>query len=290
MSQNILEDKLREHYEQGVKRKRFQLRLIRNWWLIAVLILGIYVGLPIGAPFLMQAGATGPANGIYSVYSFACHQFAFRSIFVFGEQPFYPRAEAEVDGLETFEERASQSEEFVRLYLERFDAPPAEISVEQVESNLRVWDDNAQWPWAAREFVGDEDMGYKMALCQRDIAIYAAMVIAGLIFGLVRHRLRPIPLWIYVLLGLGPIGIDGFGQLFSYPPFELWDPSETTPFFRILTGALFGIMNVWLAFPYLQRSFEENEDALQRELDYREHEFQKELQRIRKVTAAGKDQ
>ncbi len=287
MSQNRLEDKLRERYEASIRRKRFQLRLIRNWWLIAVLILGIYVGLPMAAPVMMQAGATGPANSIYSVYSFACHQFAFRSIFVFGEQAFYPRDEAGVDGLETFESRAAESDEFVQIYLDRFDNPPDQVSSEQIEGDLRVWGDDAQWTWASRDFVGDDDMGYKMALCQRDIAIYAAMVVAGLIFGAIRHRLRPIPLWIYVLLGLGPIGIDGFGQLLSYPPFEFWDPSETTPFFRILTGTLFGVMNVWLAFPYLQQSFDENEDALQRELDYREHEFEQELEKVRKATRSG---
>lgn len=284
MSQEILEDKIRERYEKITRRRRFQLRLLRNWNLIAVLILAIYVGLPMSAPVLMEVGAEAPADVIYDVYQFACHQFAFRSIFLFGDQTFYPREEADVSGLDTFEERAIHSEEFIRLYRERFNATPEQLPVEQISRDLEVWEDEAQWPWAAREFRGDEEIGYKMAICQRDIAIYFAMVVFGIYYGFVKHRLRPVPLWLYVLLGLGPIGIDGFGQLFSYPPFELWNPSETTPYFRILTGALFGMMNIWLAFPYLNNSFEENAESIERELSYRERELDNMLDQVRSTS------
>jgi uncharacterized membrane protein len=56
---------------------------------------------------------------------------------------------------------------------------------------------------------------------------------------------------------LGPIGLDGFSQLFSQAPFNLIPMRESTPFLRTLTGGLFGIMNVWLAYPYLEESFAE---------------------------------
>ena len=55
-----------------------------------------YVGLPLLAPSLMKLGAELPANIIYRMYKPLCHQFAFRSFFLFGEQPFYPLAEAGV--------------------------------------------------------------------------------------------------------------------------------------------------------------------------------------------------
>jgi hypothetical protein len=64
----------------------------------------IYVGLPFLAPTLMKVGAETPANIIYRVYKPLCHQFGFRSFFLFGEQPFYPLAEARVAGYKTFEE------------------------------------------------------------------------------------------------------------------------------------------------------------------------------------------
>jgi hypothetical protein len=50
--------------------------------------------------------------------------------------------------------------------------------------------------------------------------------------------------------------------LFSYPPFEFWDVRESIPIFRVGTGFLFGLMNVWLAFPYLERSFRESADDI----------------------------
>jgi hypothetical protein len=46
--------------------------------------------------------------------------------------------------------------------------------------------------------------------------------------------------------------------MLSYPPFDLWPVRETLPAFRILTGAMFGLMNVWLAFPYLEMSMSES--------------------------------
>ena len=89
-------------------------------------------------------------------------------------------------------------------------------------------------------------MGYKAALCERDIAIYGMMLWPGCC-SRVRHWLRPAPLWLPDL-GLMPLGLDRFSQLFSYPPFEFWPVRETLP--RVIPG-LFGLMNVWLAFPYL---------------------------------------
>ena len=64
----------------------------------------LYVGLPFAAPTLMKLGAEVPARVIYTMYSPLCHQFAFRSFFLFGEQPYYPTKEAGVAGVQTFEQ------------------------------------------------------------------------------------------------------------------------------------------------------------------------------------------
>src|SRR5688572_19826740 len=71
---------------------RFIYWLARHWVAVFSALAAIYVGLPILAPVLMNAGATGPARAIYTVYSPMCHQMASRSFFLFGEQPAYPRA------------------------------------------------------------------------------------------------------------------------------------------------------------------------------------------------------
>lgn len=263
MSTNILQEKLNEQTHKALRRKRLQIRLFENWWVVLVLILAIYSGLPIAAPALMKAGATGTSNAIYSVYGYMCHQFSFRSVFLFGEQTAYPRAETGITNIETFEERAPQSEEFVAQYTERRknelrDQDNPELAAAYVfnPDELKKWTPALQQ--TARSFRGDEEMGYKIALCQRDIAIYVTMTFTGILYGLFRKRIRPVPLWLYALLGIGPIALDGFSQLLGYPPFELWDPRETTPTFRIMTGALFGFMNVWLAFPYINASMQEN--------------------------------
>ena len=68
------------------------------------LLMFVYVGLPFAAPTLMKLNATVPARLIYTMYSPLCHQFAFRSYFLFGEQPYYPDQQAGVTGIKTFED------------------------------------------------------------------------------------------------------------------------------------------------------------------------------------------
>jgi hypothetical protein len=41
---------------------------------------------------------------------------------------------------------------------------------------------------------------------------------------------------------------------------------ESTPFLRALTGALFGIGNAWLAYPYIEESMQETIEMLNEKL------------------------
>lgn len=235
-------------------------KLSRNWLTVLNTIIAIYVALPILAPALMKAGAPGPARLIYTMYSPMCHQMASRSFFLFGEQVAYPRelAGTELNPLESY---ASSIPEF-----------------------SGVTDNNwADFFIAAREFVGNERLGYKMALCERDIAIYGFVLIGGLIYGIVRRFrvIRPLPLILFLIIGMGPIGLDGFSQLFGYyaTPLSGGDPAgiqallgsifplrESTPFLRTFTGALFGFMLVWLAYPHLDQNMSRTEVDLERKL------------------------
>ena len=242
------------------------LRFCRNWLRFAIGFLAIYVALPFVAPTLMHLGLRGPGEIIYTLYSPFCHQFAFRSFFLYGEQSAYPRAISGTD-LTPFETYAANSPGFLEAYNNQFSRYNAGVRLDSITPE----DLQEFTPWlqfAAREFRGDAVMGYKNTLCERDIAIYAALLFGAIIFSRVRHRLRPAPLLLYAFLGLGPIGLDGFSQMLGYPPFNLWPPRETLPIFRVLTGALFGLMSAWLAFPYLEMSFQETreqiEDKLQR--------------------------
>lgn len=228
-----------------MRANRLVLRVSRHWLTIILIFLFFYAGLSVAAPVLMKAGYTNAANVLYKIYGPMCHQFAFRSWFLFGEQSFYPREIAGSD-LTPFEVYAAREPYFDGI-------------------DLNTW--SADLQVAAREFRGNEEMGYKVALCERDVAIYATMFLVGLAFAAVRRRLRPVPIWLYVLLGLGPIGLDGFSQLLSYPPFELWPLRETLPGYRVVTGAMFGMMNIWLAFPYLEISMRETIETIEAKLD-----------------------
>lgn len=222
--------------------------LTKRWLIVTLFFLGIFVFTPFAAPTLMHYGHTRAANVIYWLYKPFCHQFGFRSMHLFGEQLFYPRANTGTT-LEPYEEAIARTNppEFANitnLYAQ---------SGDDLEE-LRDW---ARIQWAARSFVGNEVMGYKVTVCARDISIYLALWFGGVLYLFTRRRVRPVPLWLWFWLGIGPIGIDGFSQLLSYPPFEFWPVRETLPLFRVLTGATFGFMNAWLGFPYLDMSFEE---------------------------------
>ncbi len=113
----------------------------------------------------------------------------------------------------------------------------------------------------ARQFIGNEAVGYKMAFCERDVAIYGAIFLFGIIYALSGRRIKPLHWVLWVLIGMIPIGLDGFSQLFSQIEWS-WLQSilpyrESTPFLRVLTGALFGFTTAWFAYPYMEESMAE---------------------------------
>ncbi len=230
--------------------RRILLSAAHNWLRMALTILALYISLPWLAPTLAKLGMQSTADIIYTIYSPFCHQFAFRSVFVYGEQPFYPRAEAGA-GFGSFEEFAAESAAFqgeYRYWASRFGAESQPASAE----DLQLF--SAIQQLAARHFIGDETFGYKTSLCARDLAIYTMLFVGGLVYRRYRWRIHPLPLWLFALAGLLPIALDGGSQLLSYPPFELWSPRESAPFLRIVTGGFFGLMCAWLGFPHIERS------------------------------------
>lgn len=206
----------------------------RHYLAVVNLFMFLYFGLAVFAPVLMKAGAVLPANVLYTIYKPLCHQFGFRSFFLFGEQAFYPLQEAGISNVLTFEEITG---------FEDLHNPVA-------PSRLQ-----------ARQFVGNEAVGFKMALCERDIAIYSGIFLFGLVYALTHRRLKPLHWMGWVLIGMAPIGLDGFSQLFSQLEWSALESilpyRESTPFLRVLTGALFGIATAWFAYPYMEESMSE---------------------------------
>lgn len=207
--------------------QRFVYWLSRHWLALANSFVLLYVGVPFLAPLFMRIGWVGPARVIYTLYSALCHQLAFRSWFLFGEKLVYTR------------------EEFV--------------------AHLGLADQD----WVtqfdqARRFLGDETLGWKIALCQRDLAIYLAMLLAGLVFVYLRRRraIQSMSFVWFVLIGIIPIGLDGGSQFLSLlvPAFPA---RESVWQLRTLTGALFGFSIIWLAYPHIEQGMQEVQEELE---------------------------
>jgi len=212
---------------------KISLWITKHYMLLFNLFILFYVGLPFLAPVLVKAGATVSASLIYRGYSFMCHQLAFRSWFLFGEQAIYPRQAAGLNGILSYENA----------------------------TGIRT-DDLI----AAHNFIGNDELGYKVALCERDIAIYGGIFLFGLIFSLTGRRFPLLPWWAWIFIGVAPIGADGGSQLISQLPVgfinHIIPYRESTPLLRTLTGGLFGIMTAWFAYPLVEFSMRDTQIML----------------------------
>jgi uncharacterized membrane protein len=208
----------------------------KHYLAIVNLFLCLYVCLPFTAPVFKKIGWDLPAEAIYKTYRLLCHQWAFRSFFLFGEQVFYPHTTAGLDGI---------------------------LSFEQVSG---ITDENDPGRLAARSFEGDPFIGYKVALCERDTAIWGAMAIFGLIYASARRKFPKLHWLLWLIIGVGPVGLDGFSQLISQFPNNFLQSilpyRESTPLLRILTGSLFGWMTAWFMFPLIEESMHDSRRAL----------------------------
>jgi uncharacterized membrane protein len=202
------------------------------------MLVGVYVALPWLAPIFMNLGWEDAAAVIYRFYSTQCHQFPQRSFFLFGSNPMYS-----LDVIQT------------------------------------AWQDTNN-PMVLRQFIGNPDMGWKVAWSDRMVYMYSSLLLWAVLFWPLRKRLRRIP-WRGVTLLFLPMFIDGFTHMISdvtggigsgFRYSNSWLASLTGHAFpatfysgnalgsfnswmRLLTGILFGLGMVWLAFPILQRAF-----------------------------------
>ncbi len=178
-------------------------KLAKHWLALANLLWGLYVGLPLLAPVLMDVGWTGPAKAIYMIYRPACHQRVERSYFYGGPSAIYTLEELEAAGVDT--------------------NPLARA-------------------------IGNGQVGWKVAFCERDVAIYGSILVTGLAYALLRPSLRTRRMRLRVFaLFLVPMAIDGTLQLFGL--------YESNWLMRSLTGMVFGVGAVLFAYPYVDEGF-----------------------------------
>ncbi len=224
-----------------------------HWILVFSVLYGLFMVLPFMAPVFMHAGWTTPAQAIYDIFSFLCHQMAQRSFFLFGPQHMYNIAQL-----------------------------PLTLNNNMAGDML-----------ALRAFQGNASLGWKVAWSDRMVYMYGAVWIAGMVYGVMRQRRPIHPLhWFVFGLFLVPMAIDGgthwisdmmsgLGSGFRYD--NQWLATLTghtlpswfyygdafgsfNSWMRLLTGLLFGIAVVWLVFPYLDQSLRQTAFTLREKL------------------------
>jgi uncharacterized membrane protein len=225
---------------------RLILFLARHWLLVVNVFLGLYIGLAVLAPALMAAGLAGPGRAIYRFFSFQCHQLPQRSYYLFSP----------AGGIQTY-------------------------SLDQVVA----WGADSRNVFTLRAFIGNPEVGFKMAIAHRLTAIHTAMFVGGLLWALIGRRLPRLSVLALVLLVL-PMALDGGSHVLSEitrlgfrenNAWAVWLTGGLFPssFFvgttvgslnwllRTLTGTLFGLATIWFVFPYLADGF----DDIRRELE-----------------------
>jgi uncharacterized membrane protein len=139
---------------------------------------------------------------------------------------------------------------------------------------------NTNDPSILRQFMGDPAMGWKVAWSDRMVFMYTTLLLWGVLFWLLRKRLKPLPWWGLVLLLL-PMAIDGSSHLVSdftagiglgFRDSNAWLATLTNDTFsatfyagdalgsfnssmRLITGLLFSLGIVWVLYPRLHRGF-----------------------------------
>jgi uncharacterized membrane protein len=134
-------------------------------------------------------------------------------------------------------------------------------------------------PLTLRKFIGNPEMGWKVAWSDRMVAMFVSLWLFGVLWKPLRHWLKPLTWWGLILFLL-PMALDGTSHFISdlygigqgFRDSNVWLASLTnhafsTAFYagdawgsfnsmmRLLTGILFGLGIVWFCFPYLDDAF-----------------------------------
>jgi uncharacterized membrane protein len=206
-----------------------------HWFGFVMGALLLYVVPPFLAPIFMSAGWYSLGRSIYFIYSFLCHQLPERSYFLLGAQLTYPL--------------------------------PQILQAAGVKdlSNLI----------ALRHFIGNAQMGWKIAWSDRMVWMFTIIPLFALIWYPLRRYLPRLAWWGFVLLLL-PMALDGGTHFISdlqgfgvgFRDTNMWLAALTKHFYlstfyagddwgsfnsimRLGTGILFGLGIVWFGFPYL---------------------------------------
>lgn len=200
--------------------------LAHHWLAVFNTFFFLYVGLPFLAPVLLANGYTSAANTIYGFYRAACHQFPSRSYFILGEQVAFCHRDVAIYGA---------------FFL-------GGLGYSLVRSSLRPpqlrWYVFFLWPIAL-------DAGMQLASDWLSLGLSMGMLwaigfIAMGITSAILHSFKYLTWHSFLYFLAGPLGLIYLNY---------FGPYQSDLFRRNLTGIIFGLATVWLAYPYLEEIF-----------------------------------
>ncbi len=156
-----------------------------------------------------------------------------------------------------------------------FFGPKFTYSLAEVQA---AWQ-NTLNPLILRQFIGNSEMGWKVAWSDRMVSMFTSTWLFGLLWWPLRRRVKPLPWWGLILFLL-PMAVDGTTHFFSdlagieqgFRDSNVWLATLTqhafpTSFYagqawgsfnslaRLFTGISFGLGVVWFGFPYMDEAF-----------------------------------
>ncbi len=242
------------HAQRAITVTRITAWALEHWIGLVLLVYGIVVFAPFFAPVFMHLGLVGPAQVIYFIYSFLCHQMAQRSFFMFGTQPMYTIAQL-----------------------------PLPLTGNAATDIL-----------ALRAFIGNAELGWKVAWSDRMVSLYGGVWLTVLLFGWVRRRTVKKLGLVSTLLLLIPMAVDGGTHFLSdlsggltsgFRYDNQWLANLTqnalpvwfyigdafgsfNSWMRLISGLAFGFAVTWLALPIVDQALRETAQALREKLTH----------------------
>lgn len=156
----------------------------------------------------------------------------------------------------------------------------------------RVWStENAM---VLRQFVGNPEMGWKMAWSDRMISTYGGVWVGGLLYALLRRRSPRLSLVAWLVLGILPLGLDGASHMLNdvlagttglgFRDTNAWLAALTgyalpasfymgdalgsfNSWMRWITGLLFGLTTVFAVFPLVEPAMQDMARDATRQLE-----------------------
>jgi uncharacterized membrane protein len=199
--------------------------LSTHWLAMVNTFFFLYVGLPFLAPVLLANGYTNSANAIYWVYHLLCHSFPSRTYFIAGEQ-------------------ACLCHRCIAIYATLF-----------IGGVLFHFARHSLKPLPPRWYLFfmlpmalDGGMGIASELLQF-VPIIVLWIIGLVVIGLVAAFLysqKYLTWYVAVFLASG---------IFALVYLQFFGPHQSNFFLRNITGFIFGLGMVWVAYPLLQEGF-----------------------------------